>query len=403
MLARELADALPEIAERIQVVPNAVDVLAFRAAPWTERHPEELLFVGYRRPSKGIGTLLEALALARRTRPALTLRLIGGASPADDATWNRRISDLGLAGTVSLEPAADRPAIADAMARAALFVHPSPRETFGVVAVEALASGLPVVATDSGGVTEILGTDPDQFGALVPVDDPERLAAAIVRTLDRPAMFDPVALRASALERYGAASVAERITGVYAEAIAASGGLTDAPPGRPAARSKPGRRQVVVAFNPQRAAILARLPAAARAELVVVASGQAATPPVPGMQAVVLTDLEGRVRTLIDAAAVGPRASGLQRWLRVARHPIAFARRRGLLPGLERTILTTGTAAIREALAAHAPDGTAELVPVDGMDLLAALPLIESGEALLAGGGLRWLGDRARSAEGSRD
>ena len=89
MLARELAAALPEIEGRIQVVPNAVDVLAFRAAPWAGRSPEELLFVGYRRPSKGIATLLDA-DLTRRTRPGLTLRLLGGASPEDDATWTRQ-------------------------------------------------------------------------------------------------------------------------------------------------------------------------------------------------------------------------------------------------------------------------------------------------------------------------
>ena len=58
--------------------------------------------------------------------------------------------------------------IAAAMAGASLFVHPSPRETFGVVAVEALATGMPVVATDSGGVTEILGPEPERLGALVP-------------------------------------------------------------------------------------------------------------------------------------------------------------------------------------------------------------------------------------------
>ncbi len=172
-----------------------------------------------------------------------------------------------------------------------------------------------------------------------------------------------------------------------------------APP-QPVDAGRTGRHRVVVAFNPQRAAILGRLPAAARADLVVVSSGPVETPPVSGTSAIVMTDLEGRVRTLIDAAATGPRVGGLQRWLRVARHPIAFARRRGLLPGLERTILTTGTSAIRQALAAHVPAGAGELVPVDGMDLLAALPLIESGAATLSPGGLRWLGDRAGTGHG---
>ena len=167
-------------------------VALFRAAPLEERRTDELLFVGYRKASKGIENLLRAVAVARAARPTVTLRLLGR-SP-DEATedgWRSLAASLGIADAVSFEEPVDRAGIADAMARASLFVHPSPRETFGVVAVEALASGTPVVATDSGGVTEILGPEPGRFGALVPADDPTALGHAIVETLERRAALRP--------------------------------------------------------------------------------------------------------------------------------------------------------------------------------------------------------------------
>ncbi|MCI0581397.1 MAG: glycosyltransferase [Chloroflexi bacterium] len=408
VLAAEIEAELPELAGRITIVPNAVDVSAFSVVGPAERHPDELVFVGYRRPSKGIATLLEATALVRRRRPGIRLRLIGGATPEDEARWTRRIVSLGIRDAVSLEPAADRVAVAAALARAALFVHPSPRETFGVVAVEALASGLPVVAADSGGVTEILGDRPQDVGAIVPPGDAEALAAAIETTLDRRLTLDPRELRRRAESRYGAASVAGQVIDVYRHVLDEAGSKAPSPHGSAAEQPARGpavsgaggapRRMVVVAFNPERAALLATLPEGLRGQLIVVTSRWPGRSPVEGVAATHLADLGGRGRMLVDAAATAPRSPGLDRWLRVLRHPIAFARRRGWLPGLGRAILDGGTEAIRAALAEHVPDGRADIVAVDGLDHLAVAPFLaadSTGDGLeLAPGGLAWLADR---------
>src|SRR5262249_39308405 len=159
--AAELRRDLPDAAAKIAVIPNAVDVDAFQLVGPGGRDPDELLFVGFRKASKGIERLLRAFALARTRRPALHLTLIGSApTDREEAAWVARAAELGIADAVRFEPTAGRAAIASAMARAGLLVHPSPRETFGIVAAEALASGLPVVATRSGGVDEILAPDP---------------------------------------------------------------------------------------------------------------------------------------------------------------------------------------------------------------------------------------------------
>ena len=393
-LAAELVAALPELETRLEVVPNAVPLDAFRAAPRTERRADELVFVGYRKPSKGIDSLLEAVARVRRDRPTVTLRLIGSSpTEAIEAGWRRRIAELDLADAVRLEPVADRAEVAAALAGASLFVHPSPRETFGVVAAEALAAGLPVVATDSGGVTEILGPEPDRVGAVVPPDDPIALAAAILRTLGRIESFDPDALRASVSDRMSATVVADRLAGLYASLLAADEPADAGPPGPYLPTPRPVR--VVVAFDRGRAMLLKALPPEARAAVVLATSGGREELP-NGLGDVVEADLGDRIRSVADRAAIGsPR--GWRRVARAMRHPLAVARRRGWLPGLRRALAAEGVAAVRAALATArglaGPDRQVELVCVDGVDYLAAEPLLASGEATLVPGGLRRLGD----------
>ena len=196
ILAERVIAAFPELADRLVVIPNAVDIDAFRLTPTRDRDPDELLWVGYRDEGKGIPALLRALQIVRRTRPGARLRMIGrSTTDEDEAAWRGLTAELGLVDAVAFEPPADRSTVAGAMERAAVFVHPSRSETMGIVAVEALATGLPVVAVDSGGVTEILGPDPSALGALVGAQEPEPLAAAILETSARRDQFDPARLR----------------------------------------------------------------------------------------------------------------------------------------------------------------------------------------------------------------
>jgi hypothetical protein len=200
---------------------------------------------------------------------------------------------------VRFDPPANRAEVAAAMTEASLFVHASPRETFGMVAAEALASGLPVVGTDSGGVTEVLGPEPDALGAIVERDSPEALATGILATLGRRAAFDPTALRASIERRFGAGQVAERLARIYQEAIDGSSndgssngrGRATASSGRgarggasertrtdvsvvPVTRTS-GRAVLVALDRDAAAARLARWPASARERLTLITASDA--------------------------------------------------------------------------------------------------------------------------------
>ncbi len=179
----------------------------------------ELLWVGGRKASKGIDVLLAAFARLHASRPDLRLRLIGRApSETEEARCRALARDLGIAGAVAFEGHASRPEVAAAMARAAVFVHPSPTETFGVVAAEALAAGLPVAATPSGGVEEVVGHD-GRFGVIADDLGAEALAVAVARILDDPTRFDAREMRASVIDRYGPDAVAGRLRDCYAELL----------------------------------------------------------------------------------------------------------------------------------------------------------------------------------------
>ncbi len=397
-LAAEVELIVPELAGRIVVIPNAVAVEDF-APSSAPRVGGELLFVGGRVASKGIETLLRAFAVAHRERPATTLRLVGPPAPlTGDAPWRELAAQLGIADVVRFDGPADRGGVAAAMARADLFVHPSPRETFGVVAVEALAAGLPVVATASGGVDEILAPDPSAVGAIAPPNEPEALGAAIVATLDRRTTFDPSRLRAHVADRFGADRVAGRLSDLYGEVVIsrARGGATS--PERPPARL-PGRTIVVGFPRLELDRAVERFPRNMFDGVAIVTTeGDGA---LPAATRVRVAPGAATVRSVAELLNWGPLARGIRaRVARRFRRAIGRAAPSAADPsvGLAERVL----ADLRSALAAELPDpdGSAGpggepplLVCLTGIDHLVAAPFVSSGRATIAPGGLRWLAD----------
>ncbi|MEO5940995.1 MAG: glycosyltransferase [Candidatus Limnocylindrales bacterium] len=420
---RELVAQVPELGPKLVIIPNAVDVESFRLAPLAERHPDELLYVGYRLETKGIDLLLRATAIVRRERPNVTLRLVGRSlDEATERRWQALARELGIGGAVAFDPPELRVGVAAAMARASLLVHASPRETFGMTAVEALASGLPVVAVDSGGVTETLAGDLG-LGEIVPSGDPAAFAAAIVRTLDRRAGFDPSHLRAAVVGRFGAAAIAARLADLYTEvgseaiarplrpesqrpavAPARSRPMTGPEPGPVAnggatqtAEFRTRRDVLVVAFITHRAErILRNMPAANLAAIHLVCGAGDAVATLPaGLGRITTVDIDGSFRDALGLPA-GPRRPSLAaRVVRAARNPIAVVRRRLVRGRREQFRVRAAQTAIQQIVAGLAPSelDRLDIVGVDGIDFL-ALTLVPEASDRVVPGGLRWLADQ---------
>lgn len=171
---------------RLQVVPAGVDLSRFapRTTPRPADRPPTLLFVGRLQPLKGPDVAVRTLAEVRRQVPDARLRIVGGASGTGEGTTGPEqlralAAELGVAEAVTVEPATDQATLARIYHEADVLVAPSRSETFGLVALEAQASGLPVVAADVPGLRTVVGDG----GVLVAGHDPVAHAAAAASLL----------------------------------------------------------------------------------------------------------------------------------------------------------------------------------------------------------------------------
>jgi teichuronic acid biosynthesis glycosyltransferase TuaC len=205
------------------VLPNVVDENVFRAPALEERYdPNQILFVGAVRHVKGLDVLVRAMARLAPKYPNLRLQVLGeafyGQWRRDEAEVRRLTRELGLTERITFAGRTDPAEVAATMRSSAVLVVPARRESFSAVAIEALASGTPVVATRCGGPEEILT---DDLGRLVPTEDPAALAAALEDVMHNRRRFDPARLRESAVRRFGLAATKTRLVSLYEAVLAA--------------------------------------------------------------------------------------------------------------------------------------------------------------------------------------
>lgn len=222
-----------------RTIPLGIDPQVWTPAP----EPAPATVVGYAgrlAPHKGVGVLLEALAAT----PRLRLR-IAGAGP-DAAALAERAAAPDLAGRVEFVGSLDAAGLADFYRSVGVLAVPSlPTpgwlEQFGRVAVEAMACGVPVVASDSGALPDVVAG----AGLLVPPGDPDALAAALLRVADEAGLAER--LRAAGRERAARCTwdaVADAYLDLYRAAVRSPD--ADAVGGR---EPGPGVEVVLVAYG----------------------------------------------------------------------------------------------------------------------------------------------------------
>jgi glycosyltransferase involved in cell wall biosynthesis len=179
---------------RFRVVPNTVDTSAFHPSPAPPGPPARLVNVALHVEVKALDMLLLAFAQVAAGRPEIRLELVGDGPLTADL--KALAQDLGVAEHVRFAGRKTPSEIADALRASHVFVLSSVSENMPLAVLEALCCGLPVAATDVGGIPEAVGGD----GALVPTGNADALAAAIGDVLDGYERFDreDIARRAAA-------------------------------------------------------------------------------------------------------------------------------------------------------------------------------------------------------------
>ena len=216
-------------ANKIVIVPPGVDLKRFELIPRVvARRRLELpfgqrliLFVGRIEPLKGVDTLLQATSLLRAQHPEamenVQVAIIGGNpdSPDEALTALQKMhAELGLQDTVQFLGAKDQSLLPTYYAAADMVIMPSHYESFGMVALEAMAMGTPVIASQVGGLAHLV--ENNETGFLVPPRCTGALAERILQILSDRALRRCLSLNAREhAQQYNWANIVDQMSDVY--------------------------------------------------------------------------------------------------------------------------------------------------------------------------------------------
>ena len=216
-VSKNLSDRMKEvfgIEKPVRVIYNSVNLEQYKIQP--HQNPEPLLVhVSNFRPVKRVLDCVRVLAKLRERIPA-RLKMVGDGP--DRGPAERLAQELGVADYVEFPGKCNN--IARTIARADLLLLPSELESFGLVALEAIASGVPVVATDVGGIPEVLTDGVDGF--LCAVGDIEAMASRAYEIIADPALRERFvkAGRHTAESRFSTDTIIPQYEAFYEELLA---------------------------------------------------------------------------------------------------------------------------------------------------------------------------------------
>jgi glycosyltransferase involved in cell wall biosynthesis len=216
-ISHDLADRLVLLGtpqNKISIIPEAIDIDRFLIN--AQERENIILFVGSLIPRKGCKFLIQAFSQVANALPGFQLYLVG--EGADETELKNLVADLEIGDRVFFEGARSREEIPDLMGRAKLFVLPSLEEGLGVVLIEAIASGTPCIASQVGGIPDIITPD---VGILVPPGDSKALADAILDLLkdpDRWSIFSSAA-KERASKEFNRENFAEKFQAIYSQIL----------------------------------------------------------------------------------------------------------------------------------------------------------------------------------------
>ncbi|MCF6192357.1 MAG: glycosyltransferase family 4 protein [Candidatus Hydrothermae bacterium] len=205
---------------RIEILPFSAAIEAGTFRPPRTISPEpRILFVGRMVERKGVPVLLRAAQRLKNRIPSLRLIFVGDGPLRK--TWEAQAHALGLQDRVTFTGKISQEALERAYLSSDIFVLPAivdsrgDTEGLGVVLLEALQYGLPVIASRVGGIVDIV--QHESTGLLVPPGDPEALAHAIQRLVDHPEFTQTLVLKGQQhlKKNFTLESIAKRLVDLY--------------------------------------------------------------------------------------------------------------------------------------------------------------------------------------------
>ncbi len=194
IMAEEIKRVFPGLKQNIHVVPFGVELEQFK---YEQRTLDDIVRLGTCKilsPVYAIDDMIKAFAMAREMQKkegrCLKLELFGDGPSRSEL--ERLVAELGLQDSVTFHGWVDHRVLPEALSKLDLFLLSSVTESFGVSAIEAMAAGIPVVATQTPGFSEVILDG--VTGSLVPVHDPEAMCLEINRLLNNQRLYQSFAM-----------------------------------------------------------------------------------------------------------------------------------------------------------------------------------------------------------------
>jgi phosphatidylinositol alpha-mannosyltransferase len=210
----------PHYPGEYRITPCGIDIEPYAKARGAKRVKGRILFLGRPEPRKGLTVLIEAFNELRGRMPGVSLTLVGTSEEQLRALYPHKAADTAekLKGITALGSLGEDAKI-EQMAKAEVMCAPSlGGESFGIVLTEAMAVGLPAVASDIRGYRAVLGDGSN--GVLVPPNDAKALEKALYTTMTNPTLRERLAEDGiKRAQRYSWENVISQIEDAYADAL----------------------------------------------------------------------------------------------------------------------------------------------------------------------------------------
>lgn len=208
-LKSTITDFIP--AEKVEVIPNIVNIDKFKLVPAMNKRKKFRFFsLAFLTHNKGMDILIKAFAKSFRNNEDVEL-VIGGAGN-EEQNLKRLTMDLSIENKISFIGELDRAKVIKEMQQSDVFVLASRYETFGVVYIEALSCGKPIIATACGGPNSIVN---EINGLIVPVEDIDSLSEAMVKIKNSYSDYNSDLIREDCIRRFSEKAVIRKLEIIY--------------------------------------------------------------------------------------------------------------------------------------------------------------------------------------------